>query len=367
MVTSLVDEFEAFLDDVLPVDYEENYRHHRWDESLRRRYQAASFDEGWLVPDWPVGLGGRGVDGPQALALRLAGAQRTVPRYMNIQGVGVVAPALRQFGTDEQKRLLLRDTVRGDCWWALGMSEPGSGSDLASLRTSAVVDGDHFRVSGQKIWATQGDEAQWCTLYVRTDPSAPAHRGISCLVLDMSLPGVEVRRIETASPAIETFCEVFLDDVMVPRSAVLGPLGGGWGVAMSSLEHERDMIWINTWMEARRALSPVTDLGASVPHDDRAALGRLLSDNEAVRLTGLRTAAQRWSHQSSPAFSVLKLLGSETVQRSAALSLDVLGLAALDDETLFDERMDSLSASIYGGTSEIQRNIIAERTLGLPK
>jgi alkylation response protein AidB-like acyl-CoA dehydrogenase len=364
-VTTLVDDYHAFLTRVLPDDYDERYQHYRHDDDLRRDFQARSFDEGWLNPDWADGLGGRDVSATDALALRLAGAARRIPRHLNIQGVGVVGPALQRFGTDAQRDELLRPTLRGDVWWALGMSEPGSGSDLASLRTSAVRRGDGYVVNGQKVWTTQADQSPWCTLYARTDPDAPKHRGISCFLLDMSLPGIEVRQIPTASPAIETFCEVFLDDVEIPVSALLGPENGGWGVAMASLEFERDMIWINTWMEGRRALAPL--VGAPVPGDALADLGRSLGDLEALRLTGLRTAAQRWADLETPAFSILKLLGSQSVQAAAALTLDVLGPDALDDPALFDERMDSLSATIYGGTSEVQRTIIAERTLGLPR
>lgn len=365
-MSEVLDEFEAFLSAVLPHDYAEEAYRYRHDSSLRRDYQAAAFDAGWLVPEWEPDLGGRGCSAVDALAVRLAGAERRVPRLMNIQGAGVAAPAIKLFGSQWQKDRLLRPALRGDEWWALGMSEPGSGSDLASLRTTAVLEGDTFVVTGQKVWTTQADESRWCTLYVRTDAAAPQHRGISCLVLDLQSPGVQVRPIATASTAIESFCEVFLDQVEVPTTSLLGPLHGGWGVAMSSLEHERDMIWINTWLEARRALEPVAGL-SELAAERLVDYGSRLADTEAVRLTGLRTAAQLWAGQDTSAFSILKLLGSENVQRCAQFALEMAGPAVLDDPRTFDERMESLSATIYGGTSEIQRNIIAERTLGLPK
>jgi alkylation response protein AidB-like acyl-CoA dehydrogenase len=359
-------EFEAFLDDVLPADYHERYQAYRRETWLRRSYQAAAFDEGWLVPEWGVGEGGRGLAGPAALAVRLAGARRKVPRLMNIQGAGVAGPAVRQWGTPAQRDRLMRPTMRGEQWWALGMSEPGAGSDLAAIRTIAALSDGVFTINGQKVWTSQADESRWCSLYARTDLAAKPHRGISCLILDMQTPGITVRPIRTASPAIDGFCEVFLDDVRVPESALLGPLHGGWEVAMSSLEHERDMIWINTWLETNRAIEPARRADA-LSEAQLVRLGRSLADEQAVRLTGLRAAAQRWSDLASPAWLILKLLGSESVQRAALLSLEVAGTAALDDPTLFDERMDSLPATIYGGSSEVQRNIIAERALGLPR
>jgi alkylation response protein AidB-like acyl-CoA dehydrogenase len=379
-------EFEAFLNAFLPNDYDEKYREYRRDTGLRRHYQAAAFDEGWLVPEWDRDEGGRGLDGPDALAVRLAGARRRVPRLLNIQGVGVAAPAIRAFGTPAQRDRLLRPATRGDEWWALGMSEPGAGSDLASLRTTATLADGVFTVNGQKVWTTQADESRWCTLYVRTaavasfgdksaaavasfgDKSAPGvdrpHHGISCLILDLRSPGVDVRPIRTADPAIEPFCEVFLDDVRIPESALLGPLHGGWSVAMASLEHERDMIWINTWLETNRALTP-TVKAPYLSDSSLVRLGRALADVESLRLTGLRTAAERWAGSRSGTWTILKLLGSESVQRAALLSLETAGFA--DDPALFEERLDSLGATIYGGTSEVQRNIIAERALGLPK
>ncbi|WP_432974904.1 acyl-CoA dehydrogenase family protein [Dactylosporangium sp. CA-233914] len=365
-MTDLGAMFDAFLDDFLPADYVEDYQRYRTDAELRKAYQAAAFDEGWLIPEWSRPEGGRDLNGADALAVKLVGARRRVPRFMNIQGVGVAAPAIRAFGTAAQRDRLLRPAARGDEWWALGMSEPGAGSDLASLRTTATLADGVFTVNGQKIWTTQGDEARWCTLYVRTATGGKPHHGISCLILDLRSPGVVVRPIRTAGPAVESFCEVFLDDVQVPEDALLGPLNGGWTVAMSSLEHERDMIWINTWLETSRALGPTLRAPHLAQHQ-LVKLGRALADAESVRLTGLRTAAQRFADLPSPAASILKLLGSESVQRAALLSLEVAGERAFDDPALFDERLESLGATIYGGTSEVQRNIIAERTLGLPK
>jgi alkylation response protein AidB-like acyl-CoA dehydrogenase len=147
------------------------------------------------------------------------------------------------------------------------MSEPGAGSDLASLRTSARLDGDQFVVNGQKIWTTQAHQARWCTLYARTEPDAARHGGISCLILDLYSAGVDVRPIGRAAESVDEFCEVLLDDVRIPAENLLGPLHGGWRVAMESLEHERDMIWINNWVDADRALRPVLDRVPGASHN----------------------------------------------------------------------------------------------------
>jgi alkylation response protein AidB-like acyl-CoA dehydrogenase len=363
-MTEPLDEYRAFLARTLPADYAERFRSYRDDRELRTAFQAASFDEGWVVPEWPRERGGRDLPLAQAIGIRIEGARRQVPRQMNIQAVGVVAPALVQFGTPDQLERYLRPTLRGEAWWALGMSEPGAGSDLAGLRTSAVRDDRGWVVNGQKIWTTQADEARWCTLYVRTDPDQPKHRGITCLLVDLDSPGIDIRRIRTAGPSVEDFCEVFLDDVVVPPENVLGEVDGGWRVAVSALEHERDMIWINNWLELQRALDPVLD-GELPPHR-LEQLGRILADMEGIRLTGLRSVAEREAGAESPVAGILKLFGSEAVQRAASFALD-LGYDGAGRGERFGEALESMAATIYGGTSEIQRNIIAERILGLPK
>lgn len=361
-----LDEYRSFLKRVLPPNYAKDPQRHRNDFDLRARFQAAEFDEGWLVPEWPRDLGGRDLPSAEALSVRIEGAKRWVPRQMNIQATGVVAPGIRRFGTDAQKERYLVPSLRGEAWWALGMSEPEAGSDLASVRTTAVVRDGSFVVNGQKIWTTQADEARWCTLYVRTDPEAPKHRGITCLLVDMDSPGITVRKIATAGPSIESFCEVFFDDVVVPQENILGALNGGWTIAVSSLESERDMIWINNWLEMQRALQPVLDLPTLEPHR-LETLGRLLGDTEAIRLTGLRSVALRSSGVASPLGGILKLFGSEAVQGAAAFALDVRSGDGPPVAPAFDEYLESMAATIYGGTSEVQRNIIAERILGLPK
>ncbi|MCV7443936.1 acyl-CoA dehydrogenase family protein [Mycobacterium paraense] len=364
-MSAVVEEYRAWLTEFLPKDYYERYREYRWDLTLRRDYQRAAFEAGWLQPTWPREHGGRSLGLRDAMEVRIEGALRSAPKLPNIQGPGVAAPGIRQFGTPAQIDRLLVPLLRGDEWWALGMSEPEAGSDFAGLRTRAERDGDVFRVNGHKIWTTQAHLSRWCTLYARTDPEAPKHRGISCLILDLQSPGVRVEPIRMASISDETFCEVFLDDVELPAENLLGPLHGGWNVALSSLHHERQMIWIMNWVEIKRGLDAVRE---ARPTDDICAeLGSLLADAEALRATGYRALGNELAGRASPEADILKLLGSVTLQRVWELAAVARGQDGVSDPDLLFERQDALAATIYGGTSEVQRNIIAERLLGLPK
>jgi alkylation response protein AidB-like acyl-CoA dehydrogenase len=363
-VSAVIDEFGAWLAEFLPDDYDEKYRQYRWDLPLRRDYQRAAFEAGWIQPTWPREHGGRSLGLRDAMEVRIEAALRSAPKLPNIQGPGVAAPGIRQFGTAVQIERLLVPLLRGDEWWALGMSEPEAGSDFAGLRTRAERDGDVFRVNGHKIWTTQAHESRWCTLYARTDPDVPKHRGISCLILDLHSPGVRIEPIRMASISDETFCEVFLDDVEVPVENLLGPLNGGWNVALSSLHHERQMIWIMNWVEIKRGLDSVR---SSRDPDIYAELGCLLADAEALRATGYRALTNELAGRPSPEADTMKLLGSVTLQRVWELGAMAAGPQSAGDRDLLFERQDALAATIYGGTSEVQRNIIAERLLGLPK
>ena len=359
---TVVDEFGAWLTAFLPDDYYQRYRDYRWDLPLRRDYQRAAFEAGWIQPTWPREHGGRSLGLRDAMEIRIEAAVRSAPKLPNIAGPNVAAAGIRQFGTVEQIDRLLAPCLRGDEWWALGMSEPEAGSDFAGLRTRAERDGDIFRVNGHKIWTTQAHLSRWCTLYARTDPDLPKHRGISCLILDLQSPGVRIETIRMASISDETFCEVFLDDVEVPVANLLGPVNGGWNVALASLHHERQMIWIMNWVEIKRGLAAVAD------HPDlHTELGMLLADAEALRATGYRSLENELAGRPSPEADTMKLLGSLTLQRVWELSAAAAGPASTADPDLLFERQDALAATIYGGTSEVQRNIIAERVLGLPK
>ncbi len=369
-VAPIVEEFATWLAEFLPKDYYRQYPTYRWDLALRRDYQRATFEAGWIQPTWPREHGGRSLSLRDAMEIRIEAALRSAPKLPSVQGPGVAAPGIREFGTPEQIDRLLVPLLRGDEWWALGMSEPEAGSDFAALRTRAERDGPDgqvFRVNGHKIWTTHAHKSRWCTLYVRTDPDAPKHRGISCLILDLESPGLRIEPIRMASISDETFCEVFLDDVEVPVDNLLGPYNGGWNVAMSSLRHERQMIWIMNWVEIQRGLDSVRGAGLGANDGIYTELGSLLADAEALRATGYRSLENELAGRPSPEADIMKLLGSVTLQRVWELSAAANGPHSVTDPDLLFERQDALAATIYGGTSEVQRNIIAERLLGLPK
>ena len=361
--------YSTWLDGFLPGDYLDRYREYFADWDLRRAYQREAFEAGWLVPQWEHGLGGQELGALETLSIRLESARRAAPKLPNIQGIGVVAPGLREHGTPAQIDRYLVHLLRGDEWWALGMSEPEAGSDFGSLRTRAVRRGDTWVVNGQKIWTTQAHESRFATLFCRTDPEAPKHRGITCFVLDLETPGVTVRPIRPAhDDSLEIFCEVFLDDVEIPASEMLGAENDGWNVAMGSLNHERDMIWIMNWVEIERGLQKVRRSLRERPRDDVLVdLGRRLADAEAIKMTGYRAVTNEQRGVRSTEFLILKLFGSEALQQTWELAIQAGGSEALTDADLLLEDFDALGATIYGGTSEVQRNIIGERALGLPR
>ncbi len=205
---------------------------------ILREWSRTLFDGGWAAVSWPAERGGRDAGVDEQLAYHEEMARAQAPGPVNVIGVSNIAPAIMQYGTPEQAERFLTPMLRGDEIWCQGMSEPDAGSDLASLRTSAVLDGDVFVVNGQKTWNSLGRFADWCQLYVRTDPTAAKHKGISCLLVDMRSPGIEVRPVRTMAGDL-TFSELFFDNVRVPATALLGPLNEGWRVAMATLSHER--------------------------------------------------------------------------------------------------------------------------------
>src|SRR4051795_9049830 len=203
-----------------------------------RAWDAAVADAAWGAVSWPQEYGGRGATVLEQLVYAEEMTRARAPVPLNVIGMNNIAPAIMQYGSDTQKSALLPRMVRADDIWCQGMSEPEAGSDLASLRTRAVRDGDDFVVDGQKTWTSMAHRADYCALFVRTNPDVPKHKGISCLIVDMRSPGIEVRPLTTLAGDAE-FNEVFFDAVRVPVSALLGPLDGGWRVATSTLSHER--------------------------------------------------------------------------------------------------------------------------------
>lgn len=333
-----------------------------------RAWNATMADAGWAAVSWPREYGGRGATILEQLVYTEETTRARAPLPLNVIGMNNIAPAIMQYGTEEQKTTLLPRMMRADDIWCQGMSEPEAGSDLASLRTRAVRDGDQFVVNGQKIWTSLGHRAQWCQLYVRTDPDAPKHKGISCLIVDMTLPGIEVRPLVTLNGEAD-FAEVFFHDARVPADALLGPLNGGWQVATTTLSHERAGA-ARLYAEMQVRLEElVADFAAAKVGGDPVTQRRL--GEVALRIKYLEILCQRAIsaslHGGSEvvAFgtaSLAKTVWGETGQELAALAFDVLGT-----DRWCDYRLTSRSLTIAGGTTQINKNITAQRVLGLPR
>ncbi|BBX63459.1 acyl-CoA dehydrogenase [Mycobacterium saskatchewanense] len=376
-------EFVAFLDAHLPteagaVDRPRSSSHV---PDWARRWQRQLFDGGWLVPANPPEFGGRNATLLQQYVYMEELGRRRIYQSFNPQGVGIIAASLLTFGTPEQKRRWAVPILRAEMTASLGMSEPGAGSDLASLKTRAVLDGDHFVVNGQKVWTSGAHDADVLLTFVRTDPTAPKHKGISALLIPTDTPGVMRRPFASMCDDDECdFNEVFFTDARVPTGNLVGELNGGWRVATGSLGHERIMLWTG-YVDLLRELTMDFTPSGPLERDRHAAL---VMDAYALRLLGSAALARAArGEEDIPAQSVLKLLGSEALQRASEDALDAAGADGLVHRAVtapfaplnldshyrswFDRYARTFAATIAGGTSEIQRNIIAERVLGLPR
>ena len=345
---------------------------------LLRTWDASVADAGWGAVSWPRAYGGRGATVLEQLVYAEETTAARAPMPLNVIGMNNIAPAIMEYGTEAQKRELLPRMVRADDIWCQGMSEPEAGSDLASLRTRAVRDGAgddaDFVVNGQKTWTSLGHRANWCQLYVRTDAEAPKHKGISCLIVDMRSPGIEVRPLVTLNGAAD-FAEVFFDDVRVPADALLGPLNGGWGVATTTLSHERAGA-ARLYAGVRLQLADlVAELAAhsvdGQPALDNAATLRRLGEL-AVRVNYLELLCKRaisatlHGGDELGSASLAKSVWAELGQELAVLAYDVLGSHQVADRWS-DYRLSSRSLTIAGGTTQINKGITAVRVLGLPR
>ncbi len=339
-----------------------------------RAWDATLADASWGAVSWPQEYGGRGATVLEQLVYAEETTQARAPVPLNVIGINNIAPAIMQYGTDAQKRELLPRMVRADDIWCQGMSEPEAGSDLASLRTRAVLDGDEYVVTGQKIWTSLGHRANWCQLYVRTDPDAPKHKGISCLIVGMTLPGIEVRPLVTLNGAAD-FAEVFFNDVRVPTDALLGPLNGGWQVATTTLSHERAgaaRLYAQLEVQLQDLVADLAerDVDGRPVLEDTATLRRL--GEVAVRIKYLEVLCQRsisatlYGGDALGSASLAKSVWAEIGQELAALAYDVLG--PLDGHRRWTEyRLTSRSLTIAGGTTQINKSVTATRVLGLPR
>lgn len=336
-----------------------------------RVWNATMADAGWAAVSWPREYGGRGATVLEQLVYTEETTRARAPVPLNVIGLNNIAPAIMQYGTESQKRALLPRMMRADDIWCQGMSEPEAGSDLAALRTRAVRDGDDFIVNGQKIWTSLGHRADWCQLYVRTDPDATKHKGISCLIVDMTLPGIEARPLVTLNGDAD-FAEVFFHDVRVPADALLGPLDAGWQVATTTLSHERAGA-ARLYAEMQVRLEELVDDLATADAgalDDPVTLRRL--GEIAVRIKYLEVLCQRsisatmHGGDALGSASLAKTVWGEIGQDLAALAFDTLG-GRDTGAPWADYRLTSRALTIAGGTSQINKNITAQRVLGLPR
>ncbi|MFI8485666.1 acyl-CoA dehydrogenase family protein [Streptomyces rubrogriseus] len=353
----------------------------------RLDFLRARFDAGLAWVHYPEGLGGLGA--PRALQavvdteLAAEGAPDNDPRRIGI-GLGMAAPTILQYGTEEQKRRLLRPLWTGEEVWCQLFSEPGAGSDLAALGTRAVRDGEDWVVGGQKVWTSSAHLARWAILIARTDPDVPKHRGITYFVCDMTDPGVEVRPLRQITGEAE-FNEVFLTGVRIPDSRRLGEVGDGWRVAQTTLNNERVAIGGTPIPREGGMIGKIAETWRERPelrtHDLHQRLLGLWVEAEVARLTGVRLRQQLAAGQPGPEGAGMKLNFARLNQEISGLEVELLGAEGLlyDDWTMrrpelvdFTGRdagyryLRSKGNSIEGGTSEVLLNIVAERVLGLP-
>lgn len=366
-------------------------------EEFNRTWTEKLFEGGWICATWPTEYGGKGLSTLEGVVLAEEFARVRAPMRADFFGDTLVGPTLLKWGTEAQKQQFLPQILSGQVHWCQGFSEPNSGSDLASLSTSAVVDGDEWIINGQKVWTTQAFAADYCFLLVRTNPDAAKHHGISYLLVPMRQPGVEVRGITQPDGTAE-FCEVFFTDARCPVDNVVGGVDNGWKVANSTLAFERGQSATTGYRrfaeELRLMVAAATDNGTIADPTIRHRLVEYHTRIEILRINGLRTLSAQLAGRDDPAVAALgatnKMFWSEMHQRAMELALDIYGARSLlvdagpssgswpgtarpdgrdgyPCSAMMSAFFFSRSETIWGGTSQIQRNIVAERVLGLPR
>ena len=354
----------------------------RGDEALSREWSKKLYDAGYSGLTWPKEYGGVGAPYTYQAIFLEESARAATPEHLGVIGLGMAGPTIIAHGTEEQKKAHLSKILSADEVWCQGFSEPGSGSDLASLRTRAELDGDSFVVNGQKVWSSFAHIADYCILLVRTDPDAPKHQGITYLLVDMHSSGIEVRPLRQITGDPE-FNEIFFTDVRVPTSNVVGEINQGWGVAMTTLLHERGTLGFALTARLEVAVRRLIELAKQTSvNGHTAAEDPLFRDRivqQWIELQGLRFTNYRALTElvktgvPGPEGSIAKLHWSESNQRLGRLALEILGpLAQLDEDGPWNgywqyHQLRSRGNTIEAGTSEVLRNIIAERVLGLPR
>jgi len=355
------------------------------------------YEGGWICATWPKEYGGKGLSTMQGVVLSEEFARVKAPLRADFFGDTLVGPTLLQWGTEEQKKEFLPNILSGKTRWCQGFSEPNSGSDLASLKTSAILDGDEWIINGQKVWTTGGHHADYCFLLTRTDAEAPKHKGISYLLVPMRQEGVEVRGITQPDGTAE-FCEVFFTNARCPKDNVVGGVNNGWKVANSTLAFERGMSATTGYRrfeeEYKMMVRTATDNGAIERDDIRQRLMQYNTKIQILRINGLRSLTATLNNSKDLGVAALgasnKMYWSEMHKAAMELALDIFGAASMLVDAgpagaswpgvarerrragypvspMMSSFFFSRSETIWGGTSQIQRNIVGERVLGLPK
>src|SRR5258706_1521270 len=366
-------------------------------KAFNEQWPRKLYEGGWICATWPKEYGGKGLSTMQGVVLAEEFARAKAPLRADFFGDTLVGPTILQWGTEEQKQEFLPRILNGSVRWCQGFSEPNSGSDLASLTTGAVLDGDEWIINGQKVWTTGGHHADYCFLLTRTDPDAPKHKGISYLLVPMRQPGVEVRGITQPDGTAE-FCEVFFTDARCPKVNVVGGVNNGWKVANSTLAFERGQSATTGYRrfedEFHLLVGQARASGADTDPVVRQRLSRYFTKIQVLRINGLRSLSATLAGVKDPGVAALgatnKMFWSEMHREAMELAVDVFGPSSMLIDTgpaskswpgaVRDKRRPgypvspmlsafffSRSETIWGGTSQIQRNIVGERVLGLPK
>ena len=332
--------------------------------------------DGWTGIGWPVEYGGRGASISQQVIFSEEYVKAKAPGRVNVMGEGLIAPTIIHYGTPEQKARFLPAICAGTELWCQGYSEPNAGSDLANVQTKAVREGDEWVITGQKVWTSYAQWADWCFVVCRTDPDTTRHKGLSYLLVPMDQPGIEVRPIMQITGTAE-FNEVFFDGARTHQDNVVGGVGDGWRVALATLAFERGVALLGHQVSFRRELDHLIALaqanGSSADPVLRQRLARSYAELEILRFNTLRSLSGIDGPVAPPEASIIKLYWASWHQQLGELAMDIRGEAGLVAESApyeLDEFqrtfLFSRAETIYGGSNEIQKNIIGERVLGLP-
>jgi alkylation response protein AidB-like acyl-CoA dehydrogenase len=376
-------EVRAWIQDAMPADMRERAKGSGgFTPEDSATWHRILHEKGWVAPHWPKEFGGTGWDAARRFIFNEEMESSGAPQ-LSVFGLSMVGPLIISFGTDAQRKRFLPKILSAEEFWCQGYSEPGAGSDLASLRTTAEDAGDHFIVNGQKTWTSYAQYADWIFCLVRTDPDAKKQAGITFLLIDLKSPGIEVKPMQTLghTPA---FCDTFFDNVKVPKEHVVGGVNQGWTMAKALLGHERTLLAMVG--PCRNVLQKIKHIAATKVVDGRpmlehpvwrAKIARLEMRFRAHLMVSYRALAdQQKGKMPGPESSILKLVGTKLVQEMTELAMEIMGESSLTwynegvcmpiEESIGPYFCYERAATIYGGSNEIQRNVIAKMILQLP-